>query len=470
MIFDKLLKNIKEFGEVDFIIQDDTSYSYEQIFKITSATAFTLQEYLADLEKPRILLQLPNSVELIVLLLATNAINAKVSMISSDYNETEIEDIVNRFSYNILITNKTLKHIHDSLKIKSPTDFIPSDFETLADLEIPKDSERTEESIMVLTTGTTGLPKGAMYIWSKLVDQIIITEKLQNSRWLLAYNLNHFAGIQVLLTALFNASTLIIATEWTGDYLVELILKKKPEYISATPTFWRMILPLLKREAENFDFVKQITMGGEAITSNILDFSRKLFPNANISQIYAITEVGPIFTTKDGMIGFPYEFITNPEKHRLKARLKIVDGELYVKSEAKMSGYFSKKDTFTEDGWYPTGDLVSIEDDRVLFLGRINETINVGGVKVYPIEVEEIIQQVPGVKLVKVYGKKNPITGHLVAADVLVEEGFDSEKVREEILNNCKKYLNRYKIPRILNIKDDLDISNFKIIRREEKE
>ena len=470
MIYNKLVSNKANFGKEIFIIQDSKSYSYEQTSNIASKAAVSLKEILEDSEEKRILLQLPNSFELIIFLLAADAIRVSVSMISYDYTESEIEDIVRRFDYKVLITNKNFSKINEDIKIISSKDVLSNNTEEKVNLENIFNKDEEETPIIVLTTGTTGVPKGAVYLWSQLINQVNISKKLINSKWLLAYNLNHFAGIQVFLTTLCNASTLIIATNWSGDYLVDLILSKKPEYISATPTFWRMILPLLKKKVEILKFVKQITMGGEAITSNILELSKQLFPNANITQIYAITEVGPVFSTKDGKIGFPYEFITKPEKYKLKSRLKIIEGELYVKSNVQMKGYYKQKSTFTDDGWYPTGDLVKIDNDRVLFLGRKNETINVGGVKVHPIEVEEIILKVQGVKLVKVYGKKNPITGKIVAADIIIDDRFNPEEVKSEILNNCKKYLSRYKIPRIINIKNDIDISNFKIIRREEEE
>jgi len=466
MIFKFLLKHEKKNGHLTFLEFENKRFSYSTAHDKTVIAVNTMTKYLDRSKKMRILIQIPNSPELIFTILACDAIRSDHCIVSTDYNQSELEDIIKRFHFNVFITCKeNLKNFPEIEVINYKSLFVNQ--EKASDTDFIKEyHDKEASSVIVLTTGTTGLPKGAIYTWSQMINQVKISEKLVNTRWLLAYQLNHFAGLQVFLTTLCNGGTLVVTSNWDVEYLAKLIGTKNIEYISATPTFWRITLPILSKESKSYNFVKQITMGGEAITSNILELSKQLFPNANITQIFATTEMGPVFSVKDEKIGFPLDYVNNPEKHDLIARIKIEDGELFVKTPHHMKTFYGRKDNFTKDGWYPTGDLVKIVGERVLFMGRKTETINVGGVKVHPVEVEEVIQTIEGIKIAKVYGKSNPITGKIVVADIVVQPGFDPLKVKKDIMKQCNITLSRQKVPKMIYIKEDIDISNFKLVRR----
>lgn len=468
MIFDFLLKHEKKYGYLTFLDYEKERFSYSAAYNETVIAINAITKTVDKNEKLRILIQIPNSPELIFTILACDAIKSDHCIVSTDYNLSELEDVIKRFHFNVFITYKENMENFSKIEVVNYKSLFIKQEKALDKEFIKQYHDKETSSVIVLTTGTTGLPKGAIYTWAEMINQVKISEKLVNTRWLLAYQLNHFAGLQVFLTALCNGGTLIISSNWDVEYIAKLIDTKNIEYISATPTFWRITLPILSKESRSYDFVKQITMGGEAITSNILALSKQLFPNANITQIFATTEMGPVFSVKDEKIGFSLDYVNNPEKHDLIARIKIEDGELFVKTPHHMKTYYGRKDNFTKDGWYPTGDLVKIVGDRVLFLGRKTETINVGGVKVHPVEVEEVIQAIEGIKIAKVYGKSNPITGKIVVADIVLQSGFDPNKVKKDIIKQCNKVLSRQKVPKMIYIKEDIDISNFKLVRRGE--
>ena len=114
-----------------------------------------------------------------------------------------------------------------------------------------------------------------------------------------------------------------------------------------------------------------------------------------------------------------------------------------------------------------TGDLVQRTNDRVFFRGRKSEVINVGGVKVHPLKVEETILRVPGVSAVRAYSAPNPITGQVVACDIELEEGAVEATVRDLAQHACLTALTRYEQPRQLRIVDRLERRNEKLVRRE---
>jgi len=120
------------------------------------------------------------------------------------------------------------------------------------------------------------------------------------------------------------------------------------------------------------------------------------------------------------------------------------------------------------DDWRPTGDLVEIVGDRVVFQGRRSDVINVGGVKVHPLPVEQRVAEVPGVALARVFGRKNALTGAVVAVEVVTEPGADREKVDAAIREACAD-LPPAARPRSIRFVDEIATTGLKIVRRTEE-
>ena len=117
-----------------------------------------------------------------------------------------------------------------------------------------------------------------------------------------------------------------------------------------------------------------------------------------------------------------------------------------------------------EDGYVDTGDILTLRQDRYHFVGRKGGIINVGGNKVYPEEVEEIINRHPDVRMSLVRGRSNPITGALVVADVVARSNRGgtttfAEPLRREILQACRLALPPHKVPAVLRLVSSLDVA-----------
>jgi len=134
---------------------------------------------------------------------------------------------------------------------------------------------------------------------------------------------------------------------------------------------------------------------------------------------------------------------------------RVVDGILQIKAQSVMLGYLNAPSPFTEDGWFITGDEVEVDGDYFRILGRRSELINVGGEKVYPAEVESVIQQIGNVAEVTVYGEKNPITGNIVCANVLLLEPEDTKAAILRIKKYCRTNMPTFKVPVKVNIVDE---------------
>jgi acyl-coenzyme A synthetase/AMP-(fatty) acid ligase len=148
-------------------------------------------------------------------------------------------------------------------------------------------------------------------------------------------------------------------------------------------------------------------------------------------------------------------------------QLRISDGELFVRSSKQMIGYVDGSTPPEQKGdWVATGDLVEHVGTRVLFRGRKTEVINVGGVKVHPLKVEEVVLRVPGIAAARVYGRPNPITGQIVACDVELADDAVEDEVRRAVEQACRADLNRYEQPRQVSVVSRIDRQNEKLVRR----
>ena len=374
----------------------------------------------------------------------------------------EVAAILERLGSTVLVTDA-----EDSFPARKvlTVDALVRESETRGGSKKLSSSKGQPGTTVILTTGTTGLPKAARYTWDRLGGRVFPGDMIQGKTWLLAYPLNHFAGVQVLLAALRYRSTLVIPKARDFRTLIDTLIKHRVNLVSGTPTFWRMLLGRITDEDAKRLSIEQLTLGGEASSTELLEKLRSRFPSAAITQVYATTEAGTCFAVKDGIPGFPASYLDRPVGN---VELKIVDGELYVRSSASMVGYIDGSPPVpTEEGWMATGDLVQRTNDRVFFRGRKSEVINVGGVKVHPLKVEETILRVPGVSAVRAYSAPNPITGQVVACDIELEEGAVEATVRDLAQHACLTALTRYEQPRQLRIVDRLERRNEKLVRRE---
>jgi len=313
-------------------------------------------------------------------------------------------------------------------------------------------------SVLVMTSGTTGRPKLAQHSIDALLGRIRPAKAGRSpQKWLLTYHPATYGGLQVLLSCIINGTELITTSNPTVANLCEVALRYHPSSISGTPTFWRSFLLVLGPGASDLK-LQQITLGGEIADAHILKALRRAYPAASISHIYASTEAGALFSVRDGLPGFPAAWINAGVEG---VQLRIRDGVLQVKSPRGMTRYVVGAPTpgVTEDGWLITGDLVEQAGDRIYFAGRQDTMLNLGGAKVRPEEVEQVLLGLPEIVDARVYGVRNPITGVVLAADLVAQPGRDVASLRATLPAKLRATLEHYKVPRILNFVGSISMS-----------
>ena len=350
----------------------------------------------------------------------------EIVLLDSDFTDSEIESLTSIKATEVLQQTQE----KECTTIKS------------ADELIEKIQQANENfKITLFTSGTTGAPKKVSHNITSLTRFLKKSASHSQDVWGFAYNPTHIAGIQVFLQALLNKNKIVRLFELERTEILQQIQAHKITHISATPTFYRLLLP-----TENtFNSVIRLTCGGEKFDSKTLAELTKMFPSAKITNVYASTEAGTLFASKEDLFTIKDAFANS---------VKIKNNELLLhKSLLGQSQQIS-----LDNDWYNTGDLVEIISEKPLtfkFAARKNEMINVGGYKVNPAEVEDTIRAIHNVKDVRVFGKSNSILGNIVCAEIVANAQITEKQIRDFL----KTKLQEYKIPRVVKFVETLQLT-----------
>lgn len=310
--------------------------------------------------------------------------------------------------------------------------------------------QQSTSEITIFTSGTTGQPKKVVHTVQTLTRSVRLGERYRGQVWAYAYNPTHMAGLQVFFQAFENLNTLINVFNKQRSEVYELIAEYSVTHISATPTFYRLLLPFEKA----YESVIRVTLGGEKSDQHLYDSIVKIFPSAKINNVYASTEAGSLFAAKGDCFQIP---------ENIRDKFTVVDDELLIHKSL-----LGRSDSFKFEGdYYHSGDLIEWVDKEsglFRFKSRKNELINVGGYKVNPGEVEDVISAIDGVKQVLVYGKANSVLGNVLCADIQLEEG--SELTNVDIKKTLASQLQDFKIPRRIKFVEQFELTRTGKLKR----
>jgi len=311
--------------------------------------------------------------------------------------------------------------------------------------EILKENNRP--GLVLFTSGSSGEPKAAVHDFSKLLDKFQTKRKsLRTLNFLL---FDHWGGLNTMFHTLSNGGIVIAVIDRRPDAICKLIEKCKIELLPASPTFLNLLILSGAYQRWDLSSMKIISYGTEPMPENTLYRLNQLFPKVKLQQTYGLIELGVLRSKSK-----------NNESLWVKVggegyETRIVDGILQIKAKSAMLGYLNAQSPFTEDGWFITGDSVLQKGDYIKILGRKSEMINVGGEKVYPAEVESVIQEIDNVAEVTVCGEKNPIIGNIVCASVRLIKNEDPNVFISRLKKYCHGKLPKFKIPIKINIVDE---------------
>jgi acyl-coenzyme A synthetase/AMP-(fatty) acid ligase len=330
--------------------------------------------------------------------------------------------------------------------------------EIAADTRLPAASRATEW--VLLTSGTTGVPKMAVHSLAGLTAPIGRSKADGAIVWGTFYDIRRYGGLQIFLRTVLGNASLVLSSagEPTADHL-DRLSRHCVTHLSGTPSHWRRALmsPAVRKISPRY-----VRLSGEIADQAVLDNLRHAFPGASIGHAYASTEAGVAFEVTDGLAGFPAEFV---ERHRGGVAMKVLHGSLRIRSPRTASHYLGADAALRDkDGFVDTGDMVELRGDRYVFAGRRGGIINIGGLKVHPEEIEAVINRHPQVRMSLVRPKASPVTGSIVIADVVLKSqyadtGGELAAVKGDILKLCRDALPRHKVPAAISFVAALDVA-----------
>jgi acyl-CoA synthetase (AMP-forming)/AMP-acid ligase II len=321
-----------------------------------------------------------------------------------------------------------------------------------------------------MTSGTTGVPKMVMHDLAGLTAAMRARSPADGAAvWGTFYDIRRYGGLQIFLRAVGGGASLVLSSagEPIADHLARLA-ECGVTHLSGTPSQWRRALmsPAIQIIAPRY-----VRLSGEIADQPILDGLRAAFPRAAIGHAYASTEAGVGFDVNDSLAGFPTAYVG---AIRSGVEIKVLDGSLRLRSRGAASGYVGGGPALADDGGFvDTGDMVEQRGDRYYFTGRKGGIINIGGLKVHPEEIEAVINRHPQVRMSLVRPKRNPITGSIVVADVVLKsqpQGAEARQIelKDDILKFCRAALPRHKVPAAISFVPTLKVAaTGKLLRRQ---
>jgi len=422
------IEHLKTLADKPSIVGQQGNYSYSDLSTQIEAHKKQLDEQLADGQVVVILSDYNfNAVSLFFALYQKKSII--VPIVSS--NQEEIEKRLNVVKPNFVIKlNGSYLDIENKVRLSRHHAMIQS----LCDKKQP--------GLVLFSSGSTGEPKAMIYNFENMINSYQ-GKKQKKLNMLVFLMFDHIGGINTLLNTLAMGATIIFPSNRNPDDIASLIEMHQIHILPASPTFLNMMLMAKVHERFNLRSLKMITYGTESMPESVLKKLKSSFPRARLLQTFGTSETG-ISQTSSRSSGSLDIKINDPN-----LEYKIVEGELWLKSKVQVMGYLNDSmESFTEDGWFKTGDLVEeLEGGFIKIKGRAKEVINVGGEKVLPAEVESVVLELDFIDDCMVYGEKNAITGQMVALQIVVKEGVEKKDAKTQVRKHCKEKLDTYKVP-----------------------
>jgi len=366
----------------------------------------------------------PNTISLFFSLIKLNCIIVPFDRKQKNNNKQKYE--IAKIEYLITIDK------NEKIKIsKIKTTGIHTLYNSLIKNNIP--------GLVMFTSGTSGIPKAAVHDLAKLLEKFRYERKALRTLNFLLFD--HWGGLNTMFHVLSNGGVVITTNDRNPESVCRLVEKCKIELLPTSPTFLNLMLLSGAHKKYNLSSLKIISYGTEPMPENILLKLKMIFPKVKLQQTYGLIELGVLRSKSEKNDSLWVKIGGEGYKTR------IVDNILQIKAESAMLGYLNARSPFTDDGWFITGDEVLQKGEYIKILGRKSEIINVGGEKVYPQEVENVIQNMPNVIEVLVYKEKNQIMGSIVCAKVRLVNDENPREFSKKVKMYCKENLEKYKVP-----------------------
>jgi long-chain acyl-CoA synthetase len=348
-----------------------------------------------------------------------------------------------------------------------------------------------EVAVLLFTSGTTGVPKAAVLRHKHLVSYILSSVEFacaeEDEAALVCVPPYHIAGIAAVLSSVYSGRHVVQLPNFSAEAWIELAHQHKVSTAFVVPTMLARIVDALEgQDSANMPHLKNLSYGGGKMPLSVIEKAMELFPDTDFSNAYGLTETSSTIA------------VLGPEQHRiaqassdehLRRRLVSVGqalpgveieirdeegrvlgagerGEIYVRGE-QVSGEYEGRGSVTDsEGWFPTRDAGSMDEEGYVFLeGRADDVIVRGGENLSPGEIEDVLLAHPSVLDAAVVGVPDEQWGEGVAAAVVArkEKTIDVAELQAFV----KEHLRSSRVPQLMEVWDELPYNETgKLLRR----
>ncbi|MBP9089716.1 acyl--CoA ligase [bacterium] len=407
----------------------------------------------------KILMTSPNCPELVALILATWRLGALAVPVDFRLTEGELANVAKSkaIAAKVVVVAPVLIKDYSALEANLNTGAkialcdiaqLHSFEETVRESnQICDFASLTDPALLILTSGTTGTPKGALHDLASLVNNLNELGQMadfhKDLNVLLPVPISHVLGLEVMLIALLDGST-VIFSEMSIEGIIAANNKFKPEFMVGVPTIYGAFVALPKG-AIDLSNAKVLLCGGAPMPLSLAEDFHKVFGRrlnngygSTESKIIAVNLVGP-----DQSVG---KLVPSVKVRILNAdgieQEEGQSGEIVICGSTLMLGYIGQDEATNaviHDGGYFTGDIGYIKDQYLYISGRAKELIIVAGNKVFPAEVEDVLRASDLIKEVAVIGVPHSKLGQIVKAHTVLEPGQWSDSLKSDCEGEEKK-------------------------------
>lgn len=422
---------------------NNESYTFSEVYDLVKIQQ---QKILPIIKRNRrVALIGRNSLEMYLNILALWELNRQIVFLNFRLTETELDFQLKEASVSVIIGDANLKDkfpeqgfISFDLLEKQKTLIVKGNYQL----------SKTPIASIMFTSGTTGKPKGVVQTFNNhLANGVATQESLNLSKkdsWLCMTPIIHISGLSIICRSLISGVSVTLINHFDKINITKELVSGNTTIISVVPTMLEQLLTCYP-EAKYHPNFRAMLIGGSSVPKKLIDMCHE--KEINIIQSFGMTE------TCSQVVALPNRFAKQkinssglPLKDvqiRINEQNKESIGEIWLKGPQVISNYLKPSDSWSEDGWFKTGDLGYLDEDGFLFVkSRMKELIISGGENIYPAEIEHTLLQLEEVREIAVVGKLDDTWGQIPVAFIVTSKSIN------EIKSFTQKHLAKFKIPK----------------------
>ncbi|WP_458413323.1 class I adenylate-forming enzyme family protein [Schinkia sp. CFF1] len=469
-VFEKLAEHAKVQPEKVITIFQGRETTYAQFYQQAKNLAGYFQQR-GYQKEDKIALFLQNSDYFLICYYACQLGGFTVTPVNTKLTAPEVEYILTHSEAKALIYDERLNNILNQLNLDQFEDLLVVGKESalediLFDNSIPFQEVSVNEddiAIIFYTSGTTGRPKGVMLsagnvraiiqIWGEALG-LVTDDRMQISTPLFHCAAAHCFSVPVI----YKGGTVVIEEAFSSEKTLSTMEQEKVTIFFGVPAMYSILLNMPRLATMDLSHLRLFAYGAAPMPYELVRQIKTLYPDIKVQNLYGQTENSPGATTlKDN---YALEKIGSVGEILPRTEVKVVDsegnavpvgevGEIVVKGPQVMKGYFKngeETNRVLREGWMYSGDLGRFDEDGLLYIvDRKKDMIIRGGENIYPIEVEEVLYQIPEILEAAVIGIPHQVYGEVPMAYIVIKNG--QQLTEEQVTTYCEKRLAKYKLP-----------------------